>query len=231
MKERFETVDLGDAKFIIGMAIQRNLDAGTTLLLTQESYTKAELAKFGMADAHATKSPAEVGPMSTVEEETLSPEETTMFRSITGSVLYVYRGSRPDIAHPVLVLTRSMAKPGPRAMAKLKRLLRYLKGTAAMGITYSEHAEGGDKLTAYVESDFAGDLDDRGSTTGVVLLLAGGLVDSTAVKQTVTALSSAEAEYTAMSKACTIVLYWRHLLKTINREQQEDQRSCQQSGT
>eukprot|EP00752_Nemacystus_decipiens_P002677 g2503.t1 len=220
MKERFETVDLGDAKFILGMAIQRNLDAGT-ILLTQESYTKAVLAKFGMADAHATKSPAEVGPMSTMEEETLSPEETTMFRSITGSVLYIYRGSRPDIAHPVLVLTRSMAKPGPRAMAKLKRLMRYLKGTAAMGITYSEHAEDGDKLTAYVDSDFAGDLDDRRSTTGVVLLLAGGVVDSTAVKQTVTALSSAEAEYTAMSKACTMILYWRHLLKTINREQKE----------
>ena len=24
-----------------------------------------------------------------------------------------------------------------------------------------------------------------------------------------------------MSKACTMILYWRHLLKTINREQQE----------
>ncbi|CAB1120460.1 unnamed protein product [Ectocarpus sp. CCAP 1310/34] len=221
MKERFETVDLGDAKFIVGMAIHRNRDAGT-ILLTQEAYTKAVLAKFGMADLHPTKTPAEVGPMSTVvEEETLTPDETTMFRSATGSALYICRKSRPDLSHTILVLTKSMAKPGTKAWAKLKRLMRYLKGTASLGITYSEDASNGGKLTTYVDSDFAGDIDDRKSTTGVIIELAGGVVDSTATKQTVTAVSSAEAEYVAMSKACKIILYWRHLLKTINREQKE----------
>ena len=41
------------------------------------------------------------------------------------------------------------------------------------------------------------------------------------VKQKVTATSSAEAEYVAMSKACKMILHWRHLLETINREQTE----------
>ena len=45
-------MDLGDAKFIVGMSIQRNRDAGT-LLLSQKAYVKAVLAKFGMADVHA----------------------------------------------------------------------------------------------------------------------------------------------------------------------------------
>ncbi|CAB1111435.1 unnamed protein product [Ectocarpus sp. CCAP 1310/34] len=215
MKERFETVDLGEAKFILGMAIQRNLEAGT-ILLTQEAYTKAVLAKFGMADVRAAATPAEKEPVTTKEENALSPEQTTMFRSATGSVLYISRGSRPDISHSVLVLTKSMAKLGPKALAKLKRLMRYLKGTTSLGITYRKDAQGGDKLTAYVDSDFAGDLDDRKSTTGVVLTLAGGPVDTTSVKQTVTATSSAEAEYVAMSKECKIILHWRHLLKTIN---------------
>ena len=52
MKERFETVNLGDAKFVLGMSIQRNRDAGT-LLLSQKAYIRAVLAKFGMADVHA----------------------------------------------------------------------------------------------------------------------------------------------------------------------------------
>ncbi|CAB1100998.1 unnamed protein product [Ectocarpus sp. CCAP 1310/34] len=155
MKERFETVDLGDAKFILGMAIHRNRDTGT-ILLTQEAYTKAVLAKFGMADLHPTKTPAEVGPMSAVEEETLTPDEATIFRSATGSALYICRGSRPDIFHTILVLTKSMAKPGPKAWAKLKRLMRYLKGAASLGITCSGDASNGDKLIAYVDSDFAG---------------------------------------------------------------------------
>ena len=64
MKERFETVDLGEAKFILGMAIQRNLEAGT-ILLTQEAYTKAVLAKFGIADVRATATPAEKEPVTT----------------------------------------------------------------------------------------------------------------------------------------------------------------------
>ena len=99
--------------------------------------------------------------------------------------------------------------------------MRYLKGTTSLGITYSQDAESGDVLTAYVDSDFAGDLDDRKST-GVVLMLAGGPVDSVCVKQTVLATSSAEAEYViAMSKACKMILHWRHLLKTINREQKD----------
>lgn len=220
LKERFETVDLGDAKFLLGMAIQRHLNAGT-LLLTQEAYTKAVLAKFNMADANPTRTPAEVGPVTTAEDEVLSPEDTTTFRSATGSVLYLSRGTRPDIAHSVLVLTRSMAQPGPKAMAKLKRLLRYLKGTTSIGITYSEDAEDGDKLTAYADSDFGGDLDDRKSTTGIVLFLAGGPVDWRAAKQPLVAVSSVEAEYVALSKACQLIIPFRHLLKTINRAQKE----------
>lgn len=99
-----------------------------------------------------------------------------------------------------MVLTRSMAAPGPRALAKLKRLLRYVKGTIiSIGITYSEDAEDRDKLTAYVDSDFADDQDDRRSTTGVALFLAGGPVYWRSVKQTVVALSSVEPEYVAMS--------------------------------
>ena len=37
LKERFDTVDLGDARFLLGMAIQRNIDAGT-ISLSQTTY-------------------------------------------------------------------------------------------------------------------------------------------------------------------------------------------------
>lgn len=106
-----------------------------------------------------------------------------------------------------LVLTRSMATPGPKETAKLKRMLRYLKGTISIGITNSEDAEDGDKLTAYVDSDFTEDKDGRRSTTSVFLFLAGGPVDWGSMKQTVVALSSMEAEYVAMSKASTMITH------------------------
>ena len=99
-------------------------------------------------------------------------------------------GQRPDITHSGMVLAKSMSKPGPRAMIKLKRVLRYLKGTMHIGTTYSEDSEDGEMLTAYVDSDHAGDLDTGYSTTGVVLYFAGGRVDWMSTKQTVVAIST-----------------------------------------
>ena len=58
-----------------------------------------------------------------------------------------------------MVLAKSMCQSGARAMTKLKGVLRYMKGTVSIGITYREDAEDGDKLTAYVDSDHAGDQD------------------------------------------------------------------------
>ena len=42
LKKRFDTVDLGDARFLLGMTIQRNIDAGT-ISLSQATYAKAVL--------------------------------------------------------------------------------------------------------------------------------------------------------------------------------------------
>ena len=53
-------------------------------------------------------------------------------------------GPRSNITHSVIALTRSMSKPGPRAMSKLKRVLRYLKGMALIEITYIEDVDDGD---------------------------------------------------------------------------------------
>ena len=74
-------------------------------------------------------------------------------------------------------------------------------------------------LTAYVDSDHAGDLDTGYSTTGVVLYFAGGPVDWMSTKPTVVAISTVGAEYVAMSKACLMVIHFRNLLTSINQQQ------------
>ena len=205
-RERFDTVDLGDAKFLLGLGIQRNVNAGTILL--QDAYAKAVLDKFGMADKHPAKTPAKAGPIFIEEEEILSPDEIKFFRSATGSLLYFSRCTRPDITHSVMVLTRRMSKPRPRAMSKLKRVLRYLKGAVSIGNTYSEDVEDGDKLTAHVDSD--------------VLNFAGGPVGWRFTKKTVVAISTVEAEHVAMSKACAKILHfgtcWNRLMRSRSRQ-------------
>ena len=120
-----------------------------------------------------------------------------------------------------MVLTRTMFKLGARAMGKLKRVLRYLKGAVSIGITSREDAEDGDKLTVYVDSDHAGDQDKGYSATGVVLYIAGGPADWRSTKQTVVAISTVEAESVAMSKACVMILHFRNLLESINDKQKQ----------
>ena len=42
LKDRFETVDLGHAKFLLGMGIHRSMKAGT-IILSQETYARTIL--------------------------------------------------------------------------------------------------------------------------------------------------------------------------------------------
>lgn len=97
-------MDLGDAKVLLGMGIHRNVHAGT-IILPQDTYARTILQTYGMAEVHPTKTPAEAGPVHNQEEEALLTEDTALFRSATGSLLYLSRCTRPDLAHAVVVRT------------------------------------------------------------------------------------------------------------------------------
>ena len=79
LEGQFDTVDVADTGFLLGMAIQRNVGAGT-IFLTREAYAKAVLDKFGMADGRPAKT-AEPGSIFIEGEDILSPEDTKFLRS------------------------------------------------------------------------------------------------------------------------------------------------------
>eukprot|EP00961_Rhodomonas_salina_P117782 1585155-Rhodomonas_salina.1 len=116
-----------------------------------------------------------------------------------------------------------MSNPGPTHVIAAKRILHYLAGTKHLKLTYtrSDSPLTGNVLTAYAHSDHAGDPDTRRSVTGYVLLLNGGAVSWQSVRQQVTALSSAEAEYYAASHAGADVTYVRRLMEELGYAQLE----------
>jgi len=60
-----------------------------------------------------------------------------------------------------------------------------------------------EELVAYIDNDYAGDIDDRRSTSGSVFLLYGGAVSWASKKHLVVTLSTTEAEFVATSScAC-----------------------------
>ncbi|GJR59935.1 retrovirus-related pol polyprotein from transposon TNT 1-94 [Tanacetum coccineum] len=69
------------------------------------------------------------------------------------------------------------------------------------------------KLTAFSDADHAGCLDTRKSTSGGIQFLGDKLVSWMLKKQNCTAMSSAEAEYVALSASCAQVMWMRTQLQ------------------
>ncbi|KAJ8748677.1 hypothetical protein K2173_008122 [Erythroxylum novogranatense] len=125
------------------------------------------------------------------------PVDVTLYRSVIGSLRYLVN-TRPDLAYSVGVASRFMETPTEIHMAAVKQILRYLKGTLSFGCRYSSDKESY-KLMGYADSDLAGDVDDRKSTTGVIFFLGENPITWSSQKQKTVALSSCEVEYVAMT--------------------------------
>lgn len=129
---------------------------------------------------------------------------------MVGSLLYAAMATRPDIAQAVSVVSKFNADPNAAHLTAVKRILRYLKGTVNLALKY-ERSELG-TLIGFSDADWAGDQDDRRSTTGNVFLLNGGAMSWLSKKQATVSLSTAEAEYVALSQAAQESTWLKRLL-------------------
>eukprot|EP00253_Pinus_taeda_P004507 PITA_04507 len=74
-------------------------------------------------------------------------------------------------------------------------------------------------LSGYTDSDWAGSIDDRKSTTGYVFSLGSGAVTWTSKKQQAVALSSTKAEYRGAVKASCEAVWLRRMLADMHVSQ------------
>jgi hypothetical protein len=99
-----------------------------------------------------------------------------------------------------------------------KRILRYLKGTTDFGILYKK-GESRLSLMAFIDSDYAGDLNDQRSTSGFVFMMGSGAVSWSSKKQTVVALSTTEAEYIATALCACQCVWLRRVTEKLGIEE------------
>ena len=137
--------------------------------------------------------------------------------------MYAMVCTRPDISHAVGVVSRYMANPGKEHWSAVKWVLRYLRGTSSYCISYNKSSE---YVCEYVNSDFAGDLDKRRSTSGYVFTLAGGAISWMSKLQEIVALSTTEAEYIAASHACKEAIWLKGLFGEFGRLQDNIKLFC-----
>ena len=122
--------------------------------------------------------------------------------------------TRPDIAHVVQQVAQFMSDPQPAHCAAVKRILRYLRGTADYQLTFGPSSDS--KVIAYCDADFANDPDTRKSISGYALMFNGGCFTWSSRKQTSVSLSTAEAEYISAVHAAKSVSWLRTLLRELH---------------
>ncbi|GJX73989.1 hypothetical protein Tco_0312584 [Tanacetum coccineum] len=195
-----------EMKFFLGLQIYQSPRG---IFINQAKYTLEILKKHGMEKGQSIGTPMATKPKLDADLSG-KPVDQTDYHSKIGSLMYL-TSSRPDIVQAVCYYARYQARPTEKHLKEVKRIFRYLRGTINMGLWYPK--DSGFELTAFSDADHAGCIDTRKSTSVGILFLGDKLVSWMSKKQDCTAMSSAEAEYVALSASCAQVMWMRTQLK------------------
>jgi hypothetical protein len=221
ISKEFSMKDLKELDWILGMAIKRNREK-RVMEISQTAYIDMMLAKFRMADCKPLLRPME-GILTKMNRKDIKPDSEYM--KLVGSLLYVALVTRPDIAFAVQSLGKHLQAASTEHWIAAKHVLRYLKGTREIGLRYTGNTTGSFTLIGYADADYAGDKDNRRSTSGYAFTLSHGddvnTIDWKAKQQDVVALSSAESELISACSATPSAVYIRQLLMDLGLKQDE----------
>ncbi|XP_031256963.1 secreted RxLR effector protein 161-like [Pistacia vera] len=121
------------------------------------------------------------------------------YASTIESLMYAQVCTRPDIAFVVGMLGQYQSNPGIDHWKAAKKMMRYLQGTK--NYMLMNRQTDNMEVISYSDSDFAGCVDSRKSTSGYVFIMAGRAVSWRSVKQSLTATSTMEAEFVSCFEA------------------------------
>ncbi len=212
---KYSIKDYKNANFILGMKIERGVNS---LKISQELQVNKTLKQFQFDSIRFKSTPSETSAkLSEIDSPSSDEEKGKMksipYMSLVGNVLYLSICTRPDISFSVNQVSRFMKNPGEKHWIAGKRILRYLASTSDLGLHYqNDRTDGMIVLIGYCDADWAGDIDDRRSTTGYAIKLNGCLINWLSKKQDTVALSSAEAEYIAISDTVKEMKWIKSLL-------------------
>lgn len=222
LAKKFKVKDLGPISYLLGIQIDYDRNA-RCIQLHQPQYILDMLSKFNLSDCKPVHTPMDPGTQLSREQCPSTDEETSEMKKIpymnaVGALMYLAIASRPDIAFAVGKLARFNSNPGQIHWKAVKHLFRYLKGTIDLKLTYRPDTSplSSEIFVAYSDSDHAGCLDTRRSTSGCLIKMGTGAVSWSSKKQTTVAISSTEAEYTAAVATGKEVIWMRSLLRELH---------------
>lgn len=187
----FRMKDLGKLKYFLGLEVARS---NSGFYLSQRKYALDIIAETGLLASKPSPVPMELnhklaqaeGPLANVQQ----------YRRLVGRLIYL-TNTRPDLAYSVHILAQFMQKPLLPHWDAAIRVVRYLKGSPGQGIFFK--ADDQLRISAFCDADWSGCPLSRRSLSAYIVFLGDSPVSWRTKKQDAVALSSAEAEYRAMS--------------------------------
>lgn len=146
------------------------------------------------------------------------------YQSAVGSLMYSMVGTRPDMAYAIGMVCRFMSSPIKLHWQAVKWILRYLKGTTKMRLTFRK--EGQFVVKGYCDADYGAYLDKRRSITGMAFTVGGNVISWRSSLQKVIALSTTEAEYIALCEASKEAIWLRGLINELGFDQDQVEVHC-----
>lgn len=210
LSKKFEIKKLGDVKYCLGIEFSRDENG---IVMNQRGYINDILDRFGMLDSRTISTPLELGTKLRKNEKWCEEEAHRVpYRELVGALMYLAVCTRPDIAYVVSNLSQYNSCYDESHWIAAKRVLKYLKGTANVGLHFKKNLE---SVKGYVDADWANCQNDRRSYTGYAFILGGSPISWESRKQRTVALSSTEAEYMALSEAAKEAMYLARFLREI----------------
>jgi hypothetical protein len=210
LSSEFSMTDLGPLHHFLGVVVHRT-DSG--MFLSQQQYTHDLLSRANMSNCHPISTPVETRSKPSATDGTPYPD-ASLYRSLAGALQYLTL-TRPDIAYAVHQICLFMHAPTTSHFQLIKRILRYLKGTAHYGLQLFRSSSL--DLLAYSDADWAGCPDTRKSTSGFCVFLGANLISWSSKRQPTISRSSAEAEYRAVANCVAESCWLRHPLHELHR--------------
>jgi len=132
---KWEILDLGPAKFALGIAIECDLDK-CSIHLSQTAFINRLIKRFNLSEAHPTDTPMVQGLLVChpdksipVDPEVAAWVDATPYQELVGSLNYIAVATRPDISFAVGCLASVLDCYRPEHWSAALRVLQYLKGT------------------------------------------------------------------------------------------------------
>ncbi|GJY12245.1 retrotransposon protein, putative, ty1-copia subclass [Tanacetum coccineum] len=234
LKKEFDMKELGEAKKILGMEIVRDRSR-EILSVSQSGYISKILNDFRIDNGKSVK--MSLGGHfklslkdCSVRDYDVERMSKVLYANAVGSLIYLMVYTRPDIAYAVSLVSRYMANPGKNRWEAVKWILKYLQGTANVGLVYGTNRGNHVDVIGFVDSDYAKDPDKGRSITGYAFLVQGCVVSWKATLQHVVTLSTTESEYMPLTEAVKEAIWLRGLLEELGVELNTVAVNCDNQG-